>query len=136
MLPPSLRVHPALSTHSLSLRRSQSIISAGTLLPRIGVLNLSLLQLTELIEEHRSLQCADILSCEGYIQRIGAVKHRFVVLELVRRERKPVWLRLDRRRSTKVSALQFLRSAASTPSNDTVSTLVRYGQSSILGLTV
>lgn len=105
----------------LSLARVASVSSVNSLLPKIGVLGLSLSQLNELVAEHRSLQQARIVSSESYVQRIGAVKHRFLLLELVRPEKKRIWLRLDRRRSTKVSALGFLRAAASTPSNDTVS---------------
>ena len=88
--------------------------SSGTILPVIGVLGLSLSESCDLIRNYQSLQEAEIISSEGYVHR-----QRFLVFELQRDGKKPIWVTLDRRRSTKVSVLDFLCAAASTPANDT-----------------
>ena len=85
-----------------------------------GSVILSLSQLCEVIDRHRSLQRAEIISTEGYVERLGAIIHRFLVLLLRRSGRKPVYLRLDRRLGKNTSALHLLRSSGSTPANDVV----------------
>lgn len=121
MLPQHL--HQASLTHDLSLVRSYMRDSSGTILPVIGVLGLSLSEFCDLIWNYQS----EIISREGYVQVIGRVQHRFLVLELQRDGKKPIWVafRLDRRRSTKVSVLGVLCAATSTPANDTVSSMHR-----------
>ena len=66
------------------------------------------------------MQLADIVSTEGYSKWTGTVVHRFLVLELCRVGRKPIWLRIDRQRAQDVNALRFLAARATTPANDTV----------------
>lgn len=74
----------------------------------------------KLIDEHRSLQRARVISTEAYAAYGGGVTHRFVVLELRRSGKKTLWLRLDRRRGKGVSTFDLLRRSGSTPSNDMV----------------
>lgn len=81
---------------------------------------MSLERLIELIDEHRSLQRAEIRSAESYRQRIGGIAYRFLVLELQRQDHSPIWLRLDRRRDTETGSLQFFLALLKTPANDTV----------------
>lgn len=66
------------------------------------------------------MQQAEILAAEGYKEWTGTVMHRFLVLELHRFNRKPIWLRVDRRRARDVSAFRFLAARGTTPANDTV----------------
>ncbi|KAF8316119.1 hypothetical protein DL93DRAFT_794271 [Clavulina sp. PMI_390] len=49
---------------------------------------------------------------------MGAFLHRFIVLELHRQGRKPVYLRLDRRLGKGASTFSLIRSSGSTPAND------------------
>lgn len=56
---------------------------------------------------------------EAYTQLLGAVRHRFLILELHRERRKKIWLRLDRRAGT--STLGLLRAGGSVPAHDVVS---------------
>lgn len=86
-----------------------------------GTVVLSLPQLCDVINSHRSLARADIISTECYTERLGAITHRFLVLELRRHARRPVWLRLDRRLGKDTSTFTLLRSNGSTPANDVVS---------------
>jgi hypothetical protein len=85
-----------------------------------GAVVLSLPQLCDVIDRHRSLQRAEIVSTEGYVERLGAITHRFLVLLLRRQGRKPVYLRLDRRLGRNTSTFHLLRSNGSTPANDVV----------------
>lgn len=84
-------------------------------------MDLSLSDLCKYIKDHRSLQDAEIISVECYAQNVGAVTHRFLVLELRRADRKGVWLRLDRRRDANVSIIKFLVFSGVTKANDRVS---------------
>lgn len=72
------------------------------------------------IDDHKSLQKAEIVSAECYSVQSGAVTHRFIVLELRREGRKDVFLRLDRRRGENVSVLRFIAVAGVTKANDRV----------------
>lgn len=67
------------------------------------------------------MQRAEIISAEGYKEWIGPILHRFLVLELRRSSRKPIWLRIDRRMAQGVGTFRFIRALATTPANDTVS---------------
>lgn len=66
------------------------------------------------------MQQAEIVAAEGYKQWTGQVVHRFIVLELSRAKRKPIWLRIDRRKARETSAFRFLAAGGTTPANDTV----------------
>lgn len=86
---------------------------------------MQLQEFIDLIAGHRSLQNTEILSAEGYRQKIVGIKevsivHRYLVLELKRHGQDPIWLRLDRRRDNDVGALAFLAAAAETRANDQV----------------
>lgn len=84
-----------------------------------GVLHLKLDELCEKITQHRSLREAQITSAECYTERNGGILHRFLVLELVRDPRKPIFLRLDRRVGG--TKLRLLRGLGTAPAKDTVS---------------
>lgn len=66
-----------------------TLLSAGTLV-------LDLRDLCVTIHERRSLRHAEIRCVEQYRVFTGTVIHRFLVLELHRAGRKPIWMRLDR----------------------------------------
>ncbi|KAF8316117.1 hypothetical protein DL93DRAFT_2227031 [Clavulina sp. PMI_390] len=72
----------------------------------------------EVIRLHRSLQRAEIVRTETYTQtRLGAIRHRFIILELKRSGRKNVYLRLDRRLGKGNSTYSLIRNGT-TDSND------------------
>lgn len=83
-------------------------------------LSMQLPALIGLIDQHRSLQRAEILSAEGYWKFSNGVVHRFLIIELQRHSQTPIWLRLDRRRDVRVNPAVFLLRAGQTPANDTV----------------
>jgi hypothetical protein len=107
------------NTFSLSVAASSSL-SVDTVVPQ-GILMMSLGDLCSTIEKHRSLQKAEISMTEAYTQLLGAVRHRFLVLELHREGRKKIWLRLDRRAGR--STFGLLRAGGSVPAHDVVSFL-------------
>lgn len=96
-------------------------MSTGTIVPSVGYMGLSIAELCELIEERHSLQQANIVMTESYKQHTGGIVHRFLVLELEREGKKPVWLRLDRRLGKDVSKMSFILASGVTNANDTVS---------------
>lgn len=104
----------------ISISTTSSLSTVATAVPRYGVVDLSLPDVCNYIDEHRSLQFAEIVSTECYSEKAGAVTHRFVLLELRRPNRKDVWLRLDRRRGENVSILRFLAVSGITKANDRV----------------
>lgn len=99
--------------------------SSSTVVPSLGVMDLSLSDACKYINDHQSLQDAVIICTECYAEKLGGVTHRFLVLELRRANRKTVWLRLDRRRGADVSFLRFVAFSGVTKANDRVS--LRFG---------
>lgn len=97
-------------------RRIGSTTSVNTVIPLFVTYTLSIDELRKKILEHRSLQCAGIVSVEGYVEHL--VSHRFLVLELRRLRRKPIWLRLERRPGR--SFISVAGSLGSVPTLDTV----------------
>lgn len=78
-------------------------------------------KLVELIGLHRSLQRTEIVSSECYKQTNNAVLHRFLVLALRRKNKPPVWVRLDRRMDPDITHAAFLLTLGRSPACDTVS---------------
>lgn len=106
----------------LSLRRAtaeESIPSNWTTSDIVGMI-VPLRRFNQLIEEHQSLQRAEIPSAEGYRHISNGVIYRFLVLELRCRDRNSIWLRLDRRPNWDTGVLRFVLASSKTP-NDTVS---------------
>ncbi|KAF8310697.1 hypothetical protein DL93DRAFT_1583479 [Clavulina sp. PMI_390] len=95
--------------------------SSNIFVPNSGVIELSLADFCEYVNERSSLRKASILSIEGYRQRIGVIIHRFVVLALARHGQQGIWLRLDRRAEKGVSFLGLIRARGTTRANDRVS---------------
>lgn len=81
---------------------------------------LQLDELVELIQSHASLQRAEIHSTEGYREWRNAIFRRFLVLELRREGKSPVWLRIDCRVHEGTGKLRFVLNGAQSPANDTV----------------
>lgn len=106
---------------SAPLTRTLSVLSAGTVVPNVGFVCLSVPELCELIQQRQSLQQAVIKMTEGYKGHIAGVVHRFLVLELEREGRKWMWLRLDRRLGKNVSGMSLILASGVTSANDTVS---------------
>lgn len=97
-----------------------SVSSAASFLHR-SEYNGPLSHLTQLISKHTALHHATIVSTECYSQPIRLrIVHRFLLMELTRPGKRPIWLRLDRRRSEKVGFVEFIGAGLSTPANDTV----------------
>lgn len=116
---------PSASTVSLSSVATKytanSTVSHRTFLPRQGGYGGQLQHLCSLIATHTSLQHATIVSSECYWENIAfRIVHRFLIFELAREGKKPIWLRVDRRRSRTASTFEFIYAGGSTPSNDTV----------------
>lgn len=98
-----------------------TVTSAGSVVPELGILHLSLHDLCMYISNHRCLRKATILSTQCYYHNAGVVIHRFLLLELHRENRKNIWVRLDRRRGEGVSLFSFMLTSGVTKANDTVS---------------
>jgi len=99
-------------------RTSSYLSNDGTVVPCVGITHLSLSELCHLIQERRSLQRTIITMTEGYSERSRTVVHRFLVLQLEREGKEPIWLRLDRRLG---KARSFVLKSSVTRANDTVS---------------
>lgn len=108
------------TTNASQASSTPTISSTDTVISSDGRLKLLLEDLCKIVDEHRSMQLAEIVATEGYSEWTGTVVHRFLILELQRVGRKSIWLRIDRQRAQDVSALRFLAARASTPANDTV----------------
>lgn len=63
---------------------------------------------------------------EGYSERSGAILHRFLVLELTRKNKKPIYLRLDRRLGKRVNMISLLLTSGVTEANDNVGNAKHY----------
>lgn len=112
-------VTPSSALSRMSSRLSMS--SLATVLPIRGGYGGSLNHLIQLINSHTALYYATIASTECYSDSIiTGISHRFLLIELARSGKKTIWLRLDRRPSKMVGVVRFVRSAGSTPANDTV----------------
>lgn len=84
-----------------------------------GALQASLEDFCELIISRRSLRQAQVTSTECYTERNRGILHRFLVLELCREGKKPIFIRVDRRVSASTMGLLF--GFGSAPAKDTVS---------------
>ena len=112
---------PGWVSQNFSLTSLGSSLSTDTFLTHGSNHTLNLTELCDVINQHRSLQNASIVSAEGYCQSIGrtGVVHRFIVLELERDGRQRIWLRIDRRRGGE-SPIMFVARVATSPANDQV----------------
>lgn len=108
-----------------SARTSFSSETTRTIISERGGYGLPLEHLCRMISTHPSLQDAQIISLECYTKHMGptlaGVVHRFLILQLVREGRKPVWLRMDCTRQKMTSTISFVRAGATSRANDTVS---------------
>lgn len=108
--------------HLSFLRRTPMIettISRWTV-SHIEGMTMKLNKMVELVGQHVSLQHTEIVSSECYKQKSNAILHRFLVLALRRKDKPPVWLRLDRRMDPNISRTGFLLASSQSPANDTV----------------
>ncbi|KAF8305953.1 hypothetical protein DL93DRAFT_289270 [Clavulina sp. PMI_390] len=122
-VPPNARNegdNPRASSPLASLR-SLTSTSAHIIVPTSGVIELSLGDFCDYVDEYALLKEAVVVSVEGYRQRVGIVQHRFVVIELSNNSQRNVWLRLDRRVERGISLLRFVRASGETNANDRVS---------------
>ena len=104
-----------------NISQASTEFSATTVLPAGHHRKLSLQELCQVIDEHHSMQQAEITAAEGYKEWAGTVLHRFLVLELHRPKRKSIWLRIDRRKAQDVGTFRLLVARGTTRANDTVS---------------
>lgn len=110
---------PPLLTRTTTIASTWSVSESDV----IGI-KLEIGELAELIRSHSSLQRTEIVSTEGYKQTRNAILHRFLILELRRADKHPVWLRMDRRMYPDANRVSFLLESFQSPAYDTVSTLV------------
>ena len=119
---PSAPSQPGWVSRNFSLTSLGSSLSTDTFLTHGGLNHtLNLTELCDVINRHRSLQNASIVSAEGYCRSIGrtGIVHRFIVLELERDGRQRIWLRIDRQRGRE-SPIIFIARVATSPANDQV----------------
>lgn len=83
------------------------------------VLDLTLEGVCQYIDAHKSLQGAGIVRSRTFVQKKLVAPHRYLVLELRRDGRKPVWLRLERKPT---SRSDLASGRGRTPANDVVNT--------------
>ena len=100
-----------------------SILSHKTQVPINGFHEMSTLEFCDTVQRSRSLKSAKIMSIKGYLQMLGIIPHRFLVIHLQRDERKDAWLRLDRRTDRSVGTTRLIVQGGVTESNDTVRSL-------------
>jgi len=112
---------PSWASRNFSLTSLRSSLSMDTFLTHGSNHTLNLTELCDVINRHRSLQNASIVSAEGYRRSIGrtGIVHRFIVLELERDGRQRIWLRIDRQRGRE-SPIIFIARVATSPANDQV----------------
>jgi len=115
---PSLCTLPISPANAPPTRTPPHLSNDGTVVPCVGILDLSLSELCQLIQKYQSLQRTIITMTEGYSERSGTVIHRFLVLRLECEDGEPIWLRLDRRLG---KARLFVLKSSVTRANDTVS---------------
>lgn len=82
---------------------------------------ISLLDLLDVINRHRSLQSASIVRANVYKKFNGRVQHRFIILELEREGRQKIYLRIDRQRDESRGLLDFVARGGKASANDRVS---------------
>ena len=83
-----------------------------------GVLQLDLSELCDLIAARGSLSQAEIVSAECYVQHVGLINHRFLILHLQRGGRKDIYLRIDRRADSDVSLTELVWASGQTRARD------------------
>lgn len=100
---------------------------------RTPVLDLRLSELCAYVDQLVDLQEARIFSTESYAEWIGQIKHRFLVLELLRmRKPKDACLRLDRRRGENTSILRVVAPLGNNEANDRVRCLWQMDGTSLI----
>ena len=105
-------------------RDAGSIHSNTTVIPLFGFPTLTAQELCQFVATSDSLQSAEIISIEGYLQMIRVIPHRFLVMHLRREGHKDVWLRLDRRTDSNVGTFGLIARAGRTKANDLVGNAV------------
>lgn len=96
-------------------------VSTTVMTPPSPAVQLTLLELCNLLEERRSAQDAEIVRVEGYRENVSGIVHRFLVLELALSGLAggQVYLRLDRRANR--TAPQLMLALGKVTAYDTVS---------------
>jgi len=114
--PSSTPSKPGWASRNFSLTSLGSSLSTDTFLTHDPNHTINLTELCGVINRHRSLQNANIVSAEGYCRSIGrtGIVHRFIVLELERCGRQRIWLRIDRRMG-KEDPIVFITRVATSP---------------------
>lgn len=110
-------------SRTLSRISLATVASTDTFLDHSVDPRIPLRGLLEVIERHRSLQHARIIRADAYQGFTGQVVHRFIILELERDGRQPIWLRIDRGREKGQSVRRFLAEGATAVAADQVSFL-------------
>lgn len=94
------------SHHSLLVHDTVSNISSQPVIRPDKVLHLALDGLCRTIDDHHSLQSARILSTSVYVEpNTRMAPHRCIVMHIEREGGRGIWLRLDRRPSSRIVLL-------------------------------
>jgi hypothetical protein len=109
-------------SRTLTMDTIDTYDSTDTFLSDGLIRSLKLSDLCKVIRKHRSLQHARIVAAEGYARSMGSVTHRFLLLKLERTGRRPIWLRIDRRR-VKGNMFRFISRMGISEPDDSVRVL-------------
>lgn len=96
---------------------SQSKTSLGSCVPTVGKVDVSLVELRQLIDDYGSMQRATIVRSRTFVEKRRFAPHRCLIVDLYRPGRKDLWLRLERKPT---SAKDLQKGSGRTPSNDMV----------------
>lgn len=100
---------------------SASIPSINTVIEVDVVMHLSHERLCTFIDTHRSMQGAEIVRSCTFVEKKRVAPHRCILLELHRPGRKKIWVRLERKPTSRAA---LVSGKGKTPSNDVVSSTI------------
>lgn len=108
--------------HGSLLSSSASFASVETIIHADTVMSLSIERLCTFIDTYRSMQGAVIVRSCTFVEEKRGAPHRCLVLELRRPGRKDLWLRLERKPTSRAA---LISGKGKTPSNDVVNISIR-----------
>ena len=111
-------IHPIYALRRGAGESSASLLSIETVVGLAETpIERSLEHLCTFIDDHRSMRGAEIVNSRTYVERKIIAPHRCVVLELHKEGRKNIWLRLERKPTTRAALVLGM---GKTPANDVV----------------
>lgn len=130
---PQLSMDATLPNHAIVPRPTPSslikyhnnglVVSTASILTD-RILSLSLADLCDYIASNPDLAASQIATASCYAQFSSVVKHRFVLLKIIREGEANIWLRMDRRMDPHAGIVGFVKGIGTTMSNDVVRALI------------